>query len=729
MLKFATTWILVLGGIVVVTTLLAKAFPQQDSPKREEETFWSFSTSTEIFRCYFLIVGVFSFVPGLFWMLYTLLSGGAEKVTGGAFLLIAVGLSVLEGVAYILHVKELPTSWDGRQMAFLGILLSSTNLGMYIGGMHASMALDELPLDVRVSGLLLCLGVGGVAGISGGAFLGSKEHWVQRIQSMFIELAQSGRSTQAKTSINTGSIPGKDFYQGWLIGTPVAVFFSGMITAALAYGLAEQFSQGWAIILWGFGMSVGSALFLLPVGGFFGGIIGTGVAATIFQSLKFLNVKTISTKQAQVHKQPVPQHTYSELKAEVMKYKDDPTQLPPELREAFVRQHNKRTWIRFVLFIPVVLAFPFGVMWLFSAVGSLLDSSSQDPSSSIVWEQTFGNSARVEELRRTPDGAYIAVGLTEPKGEWATDVWVRKFDVQGHTLWEHTYDRKQFDIPNAIHFAHDGGYILVGGSSLVNGKQGVEWLWKLDAQGELESERFFDGNMTAIQPTTDGGYLVGGDVYSQALDGFDAWILKVDARGRELWRRQFDGRAREINTIIATNEGGFLLLAYADVPGGHHWNTKLIRINSQGQLIWERVFGGQTRDLLSTLVPTRDGGYIAAGTTDDNAWIVKLDDQGEMLWDRSFSETVLAHAAAIQPTGDDGYVVVGTDGGGRVGAAWVAKLNERGSVVWKRVWNSTFFQASKYAADDVQVVADGSYIVGGEKQGKAWLFKIKHNDD
>lgn len=83
-------------------------------------------------------------------------------------------------------------------------------------------------------------------------------------------------------------------------------------------------------------------------------------------------------------------------------------------------------------------------------------------------------------------------------------------------------------------------------------------------------------NLTAIAPTDDGGFLIGG--YSESDADFDKsedtrnpafsdyWIVRLDAQGVKLWDKTYGGNGEDVlKSIVATADGGFLL-------GGSSWS-------------------------------------------------------------------------------------------------------------------------------------------------------------
>ena len=121
---------------------------------------------------------------------------------------------------------------------------------------------------------------------------------------------------------------------------------------------------------------------------------------------------------------------------------------------------------------------------------------------------------------------------------------------------------------------------------------------------------------------------------------------------------------------------------------------------------WQKCLGGSDRDYAGSIQQTSDGGFIVAGYSCSNDgdvsghhgtpgdstdyWIVKLDSTGEIDWQRSLGGSDWDWAFSIQQTADGGFIVAGRsesndgdvsgwhegyDGGDPTSDYWVVKLS------------------------------------------------------
>jgi PKD repeat protein len=139
--------------------------------------------------------------------------------------------------------------------------------------------------------------------------------------------------------------------------------------------------------------------------------------------------------------------------------------------------------------------------------------------------------------------------------------------------------------------------------------------------------------LTCIRQTTDGGYILGGSSNS-GMSGdktqnhwggggyYDYWIVKIDSLGNKLWDKDFGGINNDyLYSLMQTSDGGYILGGMslsgiggdktgANQGGGDFW---ILKLNSVGIIEWDKDYGGTDNDILYSLQQTFDGGYILSG--------------------------------------------------------------------------------------------------------------------
>ena len=270
----------------------------------------------------------------------------------------------------------------------------------------------------------------------------------------------------------------------------------------------------------------------------------------------------------------------------------------------------------------------------------------------------------------------------------------------------------------------------------------VEWQKCLGSNG---AEYFH-----SIQPTSDGGYITAGyrrgadngDVMGHHGDATfpDIWLVKMDRAGQTEWQRSLGGSsAEERGSIIQTPDGGYMLAGSAiskdcGMTGNHGgFDFWVVKLNSNGGIVWQKMYGGSSNDDAHSISPSADGGFFVAGLTRStdgdvtghhgnvDAWVIKIDAKGNLIWQKALGGSHFEHARAVQATPDGGCVVAaitGSDDGdvtGFHGAAmltndcWVVKLDIDGAIEWQKALGGSMSEP----ATSIQITKDGGYIVAG----------------
>ncbi|GAJ09961.1 unnamed protein product, partial [marine sediment metagenome] len=86
-------------------------------------------------------------------------------------------------------------------------------------------------------------------------------------------------------------------------------------------------------------------------------------------------------------------------------------------------------------------------------------------------------------------------------------------------------------------------------------------------------------------------------------------------------------------SLIQTTDGGYAVAGYTSSKGAGADDFWVIKLDHQGNMIWDRAYGGSDRDWAASLIQTTDGGYAVAGLTSSKGaggqdwqdfWIIKL---------------------------------------------------------------------------------------------------------
>ena len=359
------------------------------------------------------------------------------------------------------------------------------------------------------------------------------------------------------------------------------------------------------------------------------------------------------------------------------------------------------------------------------------------------WAITYGGGGKdgAHSILQTDDGGYIVGGFI---GSYR---WVFKLSPDGEIEWQKTYRGSNV---SSIQQTRDGGYVIADTESKSGSSEFL--ILKLSSDGEIEWQKTYGGSeqerASSIQQTSDGGYIVAG-TSSWSGEWGDTriqyiWILKLSSEGDIEWQKAYGGNwGDSVSFIQQTGEGGYIVAGTTNYSGAGQDDIWIFKLSSEGEIEWQKTYGGTSYDEAHSVQLTNDGGYIVAGKTEsfgageDDIWILKLSSEGEIEWQKTYGGSGSDSASSIQQTSDGGYIVAGST---RPSAEWydydydylVLKLSTIGEIEWQKTYGGSYARDIAYF---IQQTDDGGYVVAGETSSwcgedkDAWILKLASNGD
>jgi len=282
--------------------------------------------------------------------------------------------------------------------------------------------------------------------------------------------------------------------------------------------------------------------------------------------------------------------------------------------------------------------------------------------------------------------------------------------------WSNTYGGSNIEKAYSVTTAYDGGSVFIGTANSNNGDvagfhgsyQEDIWVVKLDSSGNIQWNKCLGGtgteNAYKIIQVADGGYMIVG--LSDSIDGDvtvnhstpgylynDVWIVKLDSSGNLLWEKSFGCRDPEYSPYIseATDGGIFVCIGLV--------NPMYFYCNG---------------------VPVTYG--VGSNTGSMDYWVIKLNSTGEVIWNGNYGGENSDRPHAVKATPDGGCIVVGqsnshhydvtnslTPDGVLISDYWVLKLSSTGAIQWQNSYGGL----SEDWATSISLANDGGYVVAG----------------
>lgn len=323
-----------------------------------------------------------------------------------------------------------------------------------------------------------------------------------------------------------------------------------------------------------------------------------------------------------------------------------------------------------------------------------------DSRGAVEWEKAFGGekSDRAGSVIQTLDGGFIVAGITQSPKKEDDNALVLKLNSKGNIDWQKVCGTEGHDMFHSVIQTKDNGYILVGATSHMLGGKSDSWLVKLDPDGFPLFQKVYakslDDEAIDIKHTHDGGYIVTGNCRSHnSSASSDIWLMKLDTAFSVLWQRSCGGSDDEkVSSICPTKDGGYVVAGYTDSLYGSNREGWLVKFSPTGAHLWQKSYGWgymgpPGKSTFHSVLETSDGGLLAAGTIfpdliDEDVWLLKLDASGDVEWERAFDCSSTEMGTSMMPACEGGYALAGskTSSGSSDYEYWVLKLNQDGTI-------------------------------------------------
>ena len=284
-------------------------------------------------------------------------------------------------------------------------------------------------------------------------------------------------------------------------------------------------------------------------------------------------------------------------------------------------------------------------------------------------------------------------------------------------------------------------------------------------------DHFFPYSLSGVA-TDDGGVVCTamhaewacGDV-SQYYGSSDIWVVKLDKNGNLEWETTIgtDGSEGEGDVYIAKDGGIYLVCdSYNQFVSGSiescvhsdgYADGILVKMSADGEVEWNRCYGGNKNDDFSNVIELPDGyllGGISSSSNDDlqgagyhpghwygqswmpltsDIWLLRTDLDGNVLWSKCYGGTKDEQIVKVFLNEDGGFTVFGTtmslDGDSQsannlkpawnleIGnKLWVFRTDSNGNLLWERAIG-TQTESHEYL-EDVIKHNDREYTILGQ---------------
>ncbi|MBD3232684.1 MAG: T9SS type A sorting domain-containing protein [candidate division Zixibacteria bacterium] len=224
-------------------------------------------------------------------------------------------------------------------------------------------------------------------------------------------------------------------------------------------------------------------------------------------------------------------------------------------------------------------------------------------------------------------------------------------------------------------------------------------------------------NARDIEALLGGGYIIAGSTESYGAGLNDCSLMRLDEVYNLLWFRTYGGAEEDIAVAVKQVDDDYIFLGETQSFGAGQRDLYLVRADSDGEVIWERTYGGSDMEYAASLELAPDGGLVLFGHTRSygagnyDMYCVKTDSAGNLQWEQTYGGSEYEDGRSITAVQGGGYLLTG--GTSSFGAGnkdyYAVKIDENGEVEW----SNTYGDSGNDMARDVEPTLDNGFILGG----------------
>ena len=311
----------------------------------------------------------------------------------------------------------------------------------------------------------------------------------------------------------------------------------------------------------------------------------------------------------------------------------------------------------------------------------------------------------------TADGNALAVGATNHLHvpPYSGDALLMKLTLDGDVLWEKTWGGDGYEQAWSVTPAEDGGYYIFGETDSYGAGDRDCFLLKITEDGAEEWYRTYGREKRewpyGMLQLSNGDLLIYGFTISVKTGERNQYALRIDPNGDVIWEYTVESPDEELVLNAVETPEGDLVLAVNIAEDG-----KLVKLDAAGNLQREKRYELPRWQYASQIIQTNDGGFLLAGFSmspnqQADTWLAHSTSIGELEWEKSFGNSSFDDYAISLLRLKDGTCLIGGLGNGML----LTRIDKEGNILWQR----SLLGKSVYGAKALIELDDGGYLVAG----------------
>ncbi len=339
--------------------------------------------------------------------------------------------------------------------------------------------------------------------------------------------------------------------------------------------------------------------------------------------------------------------------------------------------------------------------------------------------------------------------------------------------WNNSIGGSKMDIANDLVQDAENSIYTVGYSYSNDGNFNSNFGWedakiiKTSSNGFIEWERSIGGSDADVFTSIalDNNFIISaGWSASEDAGNFstigseDGLVTKHDLNGNLIWTKSFGGNSSDrINKVIKLEQGGYVLAGYTYSTNLVNCNNRgmtdfwLIKLDEQGEMIWQHTYGGSDDDFAVDVIETKNGDLVIVGNSNSidydvagnygewDAWALRTSSNGEIIWQQNFGNIGNDEVASVIELNNNNILLAGNSfsiDGNSLGKSdgWLVFLSEQGNLLNESKFggkeNDYIYSASINGSNEVllsgQTYSQDNGIDNYSGNGDGWLLNIDY---
>ena len=224
-----------------------------------------------------------------------------------------------------------------------------------------------------------------------------------------------------------------------------------------------------------------------------------------------------------------------------------------------------------------------------------------------------------------------------------------------------------------------------------------------------------------------GGYLLAGSTRSYGAGSEDMFIIRLGSFGNLHWSKVYGWKHADMLRSVIPINNGFLLTGMTWDFGTIRSDIYLLKIDRNGEKVFEKFYGTPSRDAGHKVITTVDGGYLILAYSRGyeprgDFLLIKTDSSGNELWRQNYGTELDDIAFGLYQNNDGNILIFGSIGSFYYDVHYnfhnhdadmvLIQTDPDGNVLWQK----TYGEDGHDLGFDIKPAPDGGYYLFGSSQ-------------